>query len=113
MIRLAIVAAGLVWAGAARADAPLTPRRAEGERLFGQTCVYCHGEHGWAARDLGRDRGPDKALIAHRDDLDPAYIRFVIRRGVGDMPAYTPTDITSAQIDEVVDYLTRNRPAAH
>jgi mono/diheme cytochrome c family protein len=107
------LSAVLLAASAARADPPTTSRQAEGAALFARTCVYCHGEHAWAARDLGKDKGPDRALIAQRTDLDPAYIRHVLRHGVGNMPAYTPTDLSPAQVEAVVDYLTRNKPAAH
>ena len=112
-----IVALAALGAVAAQAQtppaAPLTPRQAEGQALFGKTCAYCHGEHGFAARDLGARLGPDKAFIARRNDLDAAYIRFVIRHGQGNMPAYTPTDLSRDQIEAVVAYLTRNKTEAH
>jgi mono/diheme cytochrome c family protein len=117
MIRQAATSLVLVMlAGAAAAaaePAQLTALQERGKALFEQTCVYCHGERGWATRDLGARLGAEKAVLSRRDDLDPRYVRFVIRHGLNNMPAYTPTDLDADQIGAVIDYLTRNKPAAH
>ena len=88
---------------------PLTARQTVGRALFARTCIYCHGENGWATRKLAVIRGVDKSRIDQRDDLDPKVVAFVVRHGLGSMPAYTPTDLTADQIAIIVDYLTRRR----
>jgi mono/diheme cytochrome c family protein len=97
------------WAQAE--DLP-TAQQLQGERLFAATCQYCHAANGWATRDLAR-RGEAQATIDQRADLSPGLIRGVLRHGVGNMPAFTPTDLSDAQIDALIAWLARpRRPGA-
>jgi len=93
------------------ADESLTPRQTQGQALFARTCVYCHDQRGWGTRDIGARLGTAKALIAQRNDLSDSYIRLVLRHGIGNMPAFTPTDLSTEQIEAIVAYLTRNNAA--
>lgn len=107
---LALLAFGTP-AAAGEGDAALTARQLEGQRLYQATCHYCHAPGGWGARDLARRLGAERAVLLERADLDPHYIRFVVRHGLNSMPAYTPTDLSERQIACVADYLTRRNPA--
>jgi mono/diheme cytochrome c family protein len=110
MERLALLIATILLtsvAGAAEV-VPVAPQATSGQHLFEATCQYCHGANGFATRDLAR-RGVVQPRIDQRQDLDPKLIRFVVRHGVGNMPALTPTDLSDRQIDAVIAYLTRPR----
>ena len=71
------------------------------------TCVYCHGPNVWGTFTLGRRLGADHALLEQRTDLVGPYVKTVIRAGVGSMPAFRRTELTDADVDAIVDYLTR------
>lgn len=88
----------------------LTPRQAEGQRLYAATCIYCHNPRAYGTEALGRRLGPDKAVLDGREDLPDDYIRGVIKQGLGNMPAYTPTDLSDDEISAIVDYLNRSNP---
>ena len=93
------------------ADPPaLTARQEQGRKLYNGTCVYCHGPNVWGTFTLGRRMGTDHALLEQRADLVPAYVKTVIRAGVGSMPAIRRTELNDAEVDAIVDYLTRNNP---
>ena len=49
----------------------------------------------------------ERSVIAERNDLDPTYIRTIVRNGLASMPAYTPTDLNERQIEAIAAYLTR------
>lgn len=40
--------------------------------------------------------------------LEPKYISTMVRHGLGIMPSFRPTEITNADLDALVSYLTRN-----
>jgi mono/diheme cytochrome c family protein len=91
------------------------PRSAAGgpspsEVLFNTHCGICHLQMGPGTIMLGRRLGPDHALLDERTDLDPDYIKHVVRNGIGGMPPQTRVDLPDAELDAVAAYLTR--PAA-
>ena len=101
---LALLAAGIVWAGgcsSARRGEPLhgplpvTDARVERGRLvFMQRCQKCHpgGEAG-----LGPGLN-DKPL--------PRFLQHLqVRYGLGAMPAFSPAKISESQLDDLLEYL--------
>lgn len=107
-----IVVLGVLLASGASAETPLTARQQDGKKLFEATCNYCHNPKGWATERLRTRLDESRVLIAERSDLNRDYIRFVVRNGLVNMPAYTPTDLNEAQIQSISDYLTRNNGSA-
>jgi mono/diheme cytochrome c family protein len=105
-----LLAFGALVAGAAHADESrsLSPLQQEGKALFEATCVYCHNPRGWGTERLKTRLPEERSVLVDRTDLEPVYIRAVVRNGLISMPAYTPTDLSDAQIDAVAAYLTRN-----
>jgi mono/diheme cytochrome c family protein len=106
MKRAMIVVVVLAMVGAiscanARRDEPFAPevildnaRQVRGEQVFARHCAQCHpnGEAG-----LGpaiNDRPVPKALIAAQ-----------IRAGVGEMPAFDESMMSSDDVDAVTEYL--------
>ncbi len=112
MRAMVFAAAGLVlMCGAVAAqDRPLSPKQAEGKALYAATCVYCHGPRGYGTEALAARLGAGKGVLDGRSDLNAEYIRAIVRQGLGNMPAYTPTDLTEDQIAAVGEYLMRNNP---
>lgn len=103
MKRVALAAALLAAVVPARA-AELT-----GKEVFDRHCVHCHGpgDEMTGTLQLARTRGEDKALLTERDDLPPVYIQMIVRQGLKAMPAFVPSDLNDAQLQALVEYLTR------
>jgi mono/diheme cytochrome c family protein len=82
---------------------------APGKALFEQHCAMCHAAgpgHAGTMR-LTEVRGAAKAVLAQRTDLDPAYIRIVVRQGLVEMPPWRPTELDDAALQQIMAYLTR------
>ena len=105
-IVLVLLALGTTIVAAAETES-LTAKQQEGRALFEATCIYCHNARGFATERLRTRLPEDRSVLTERTDLDPAYIRTVVRNGLASMPAYTPTDLNEAQIQAIAAYLTR------
>jgi mono/diheme cytochrome c family protein len=79
-----------------------------GQQEFSKVCAKCHLEGGTGAFMLGRRLGKDKALLEGRNDLQAECIRYVVRNGILGMPAITRVEVTDADLDAIVRYLTPN-----
>ena len=112
-MRAVIVAMALSFAtmvvGAAESES-LNPQQQQGKALFEATCAYCHNARGFATERLRTRLPEDRSVLTERTDLDPAYIRTIVRNGLASMPAYTPTDLNEAQIRAIAAYLARPQP---
>jgi mono/diheme cytochrome c family protein len=93
------------------ADTPLSPLQEQGQKLFRNNCFYCHTEKVWGTLSLERRRPGGDALLEKRTDLTPEFVKSVVRNGLGSMPAYRRTELTDADVDAIIAYLTRNRSA--
>jgi len=91
---------------------PLTGQAATpaDEALFIGKCAICHGTVGPGTIMLGRRLGKERAMLATRTDLDPAYIEGVVRGGLNSMPRFTRVELPDAQLAQIQRYLTRNNP---
>lgn len=109
---LAAVPAALLVALAVPAAEPaaLTPQQQEGREVFNSKCIWCHGPNLWGTYNLAHRLGPDHALLEQRTDLVGPFVKSVVRNGLSSMPPLRRTEISDAQLDAVVAYLTRNNP---
>lgn len=91
----------------------LTPAQAEGRQLYGVHCIYCHGAGPGRAGTtaLARRVGKDRAVLEARDDLDRAYVQYVVRHGLNAMLPLRRTELTDAELGRIVDWLQRPRVA--
>ncbi|MDX9875740.1 MAG: cytochrome c [Spongiibacteraceae bacterium] len=80
-----------------------------GEALFAARCGACHFEEGMGSNVLAKRLGPERALLAQRDDLNAEYVRLVVRRGMGMMPFLTRVDVPDAELEAITGWLTRQR----
>jgi len=108
-MKLAAIISLVVAGGSATAAEPaaLTADQLQGKRLFEATCLYCHNPRGWGTEKLRTRLPEERAVLTDRTDLNAAYIRTIVRNGLVNMPAYTPTDLSEAQIKAIAAYLTR------
>jgi mono/diheme cytochrome c family protein len=95
--------------------APVTakPGQPPGYVQFQLACSVCHGtgpgKPGTSAL-AAKYKGATPALLEERTDLNPAYIKQVVRQGLYVMPFFRKTELSDADLNTIVTYLTRKRP---
>ena len=105
------------------AFAQQAPDVAQGHALFNTWCAGCHRAV-VVDNDNPKSRvnsvvagsytleqryhGSKPAALEQRTDLAPAYIKSVVRAGLNVMPRTRKTELTDAELGDVVAYLTRN-----
>lgn len=90
-----------VAAAAQDRPAPRSP-----EQVFADKCVYCHDARGWGTRSLARRTPEGQAQLLDRQVLPAVLVQFAVRRGVGSMPQFTPTEISDAELDALAAWLS-------
>ncbi len=82
-----------------------------GKALFARDCAPCHaaGQDHPGTMRLAQTRGPARAVLEQRTDLDPAYIRLVVRQGLVEMAPWRVSEIDDAALNQIVEYLTHGR----
>ena len=73
----------------------LNAHEQQGQKVFMKNCYACHP---------GGDAGLGPSL--NDKPLPDFMIRLQVRHGFGAMPAFTPTDISDADLDALLDYLS-------
>jgi len=79
---------------------------AQGKAAFTHRCVMCHREGQTGTFILARRLGKEKSLLEQRTDLQPAYIRQVVRAGLVNMPRLSRVEMPDPDLDAVIAYLT-------
>ena len=85
-----------------------------GKVVYETWCLHCHGEPapgplpGTSSLEI-RYNGALPAVLTERTDLAPEYIRTVVRNGLFSMPRSRKTEISDAQLEDIVAYLTAGR----
>jgi len=89
----------------------------QGKAVFDQWCIGCHGPlpgmgrfppaGSYRLQQLYKDTKP--ALLEERNDLAPELIRVAVRHGLPIMPPLRKTEVSDAELDAVIAYLTRNK----
>lgn len=82
----------------------------EGERLYGQECAYCHAGRNTGTIMLGRRMDPAQAELHKRKDLEPDYVKAVVRNGMVNMPPLSRVELTDEDLDKIAVWLARNEP---
>lgn len=98
-----------------------TPSEKHGKAVFDKWCLPCHGaeapKHGMftngalpgTAALAVKYQGKLPAVLEERTDLKPTYIRTVVRHGLYGMPITRKTEVSDAELDDVISYLTERR----
>jgi mono/diheme cytochrome c family protein len=102
------------------AAAQRAPSADNGKVVFDKWCAPCHGatitEAGLfpagplpGTQALGlKYKGELPAVLEQRTDLAPALIRTVVRGGLFGMPITRKTEISDAELEDIIAYLTDN-----
>lgn len=90
--------------------APAAVRSSEREvrspqEVFASRCAYCHEAGGWGTRVLARRVPKGQAELRQRDSLPPALTTLVVRRGIGAMPPFTPTELSDEELQALAEWL--------
>lgn len=88
----------------------------KGQAVFVRWCQGCHEAlpgHGFDPPAgtytlQKRYNGSIPAELEKRTDLSGQYIRTLVRKGMNVMPPLRKTEVTDADLDDVIAYLTRN-----
>jgi len=79
---------------------------------FQNSCAVCHasgpahpGTRALAYKYRGKEPGPLEA----RADLAPDFIKYTVRHGVSVMPMFRKTELSDADLDAIVAYLTHRQ----
>ena len=97
-----------------------TPSQTNGKAVFDKWCAPCHGAvapknvmfgtgalAGTSALAV-KYKGKLPAVLEERTDLTPPMIKSVVRHGLYGMPITRKTEVSDAELEDVVAYLTRN-----
>jgi mono/diheme cytochrome c family protein len=90
-----------------------TPSKGEpkGYVQYENYCSVCHGEGVGKPGTMAlqaKYKGALPALLEKRTDLTPELIRTYVRQGFSVMPIFRKTEISDADLDAIIAYLTRN-----
>lgn len=66
-----------------------------GRQIMEKVCVYCHSPA----------VGPAVGPVLEGRGLDPAYVMYAVTYGIGEMPAFRPTDFSDRDLKMLADYL--------
>jgi (+)-pinoresinol hydroxylase len=119
--RLALVTAAIFMAasspgigqdlGEAPTFAPLQDHLTltRGPEVYTYWCWNCHGEGPGKPGTVAlaaRYQGAVPALLTERTDLSPDLVKFYVRNGFSIMPHFRKTQISDAQLEALVTYLS-------
>ena len=113
MMNSSVLLSGLMIAfGASAAFAQQAPVD-RGKQVYDYWCATCHGagpgHPGTQALEVKYKGTGLPAQLAERSDLTPDMIRFFVRNGLSVMPIFRKTEVSDADLDAVVAYLSRPR----
>jgi mono/diheme cytochrome c family protein len=100
-------AASTAWHAAAADDAPSA---AHGRQVFTYWCAPCHGAgpgHPGTDALAAKYKGSVPAELEKRIELPASLIRGVVRNGISVMPIFRKTEISDADLADIVAYLSR------
>ena len=82
-----------------------------GEQVYVQWCAICHSDGPGMAGTIilaMRYQGAVPALLQERTDLTAPLLDVFVRQGFGAMPYFRKTEISDADFDALVTYLTHD-----
>jgi len=103
-----IAAVALVWTLPAFAQ-DSTVRRAP--EVYDKWCTPCHGSGEGKPGTISAAalyKGSKPAMLDERTDITAAGIRSVVRKGMYIMPRFRKTEVSDAELETIVTFLTRS-----
>ena len=84
-----------------------------GAAVFNNWCAACHARDARSAPGTAslqfKYQGKTPAALEDRRDLTPQAIRLFVRQGVATMPFSRPTEVSNADLDALIAYLTQSK----
>ena len=80
-----------------------------GEETYLNNCGICHNLGEMGTRILAKRLGDERAVLAERTDLAPAFINYVVRNGLLSMPLFNRGTLSEEELGAIVTYLTRHK----
>lgn len=77
------------------------------EALFVEKCSMCHRDKGMGTVLLSRRMDPKLAPLENRKDLEPDFVKSVVRGGLMNMPAIPKGEVSDQQLDVIAVYLSK------
>jgi mono/diheme cytochrome c family protein len=96
---------GALTCAALASAAEVTPEAVEPGELFVQKCAACHDAGGWGTRALARRVPPGREQLLERESIPAAFTRHVVRRGIGSMPQFTPSELSDEDLARLATWL--------
>jgi mono/diheme cytochrome c family protein len=106
-----IVVVGVCVALAARPVAAQTSPSERGKQVYDKWCTPCHGAGEGKPGTISAAavyKGSKPAVLSERTDLTAAGIKTAVRSGVYIMPRFRKTEVSDAELDSIIAYLTRS-----
>lgn len=85
------IVAGTAWAGHEAAGPDFTWK--DGAEVYAKVCALCH------------ETSVGPALRGR--ELDPLYIRLIVRNGSRAMPAFRASEIDDASLEKLAEYISK------
>jgi len=95
-----LLAALLPLAARSAGEEPRSP-----QEIYETRCAYCHDAGGWGTRTLAKRVPEGQAVLTARTNLPAAYTAFVVRRGIGSMPQFNPSELTDEELEALAEWL--------
>ena len=106
----AVFAIAFVWAALDARPAAAQTALEHGKQVYDKWCTPCHGSGEGKPGTISAQalyKGSKPAVLAERTDLTAAGIKTAVRSGVYIMPRFRKTEVSDAELDAIVAYLTR------
>src|SRR5690606_36049771 len=81
----------------------------EAEALYVEKCSMCHRQMGMGTVLLARRVDPAQAQLEDRQGLTATFVKLAARRGIGNMPAIPPGEVSDEQLEIIAEYLASER----
>ena len=107
-VLLACLAAGTVIGAPVFAQQQSASER--GRQVYEKWCTPCHGSGEGKPGTIAAGaiyKGAKPAVLTERTDLTAAGIKSAVRGGIYVMPRFRKTEVTDAELDTIVAYLTQ------
>jgi mono/diheme cytochrome c family protein len=105
--------AALIICGSGSATEPSDPYAA-GRAVYTKWCAPCHDPgviHPGTNALTVKYQGVKSGVLLEWKDLPPEMVRHLVRNGISVMPQFRKTEISDADLDALVKFLSRNTPA--
>jgi mono/diheme cytochrome c family protein len=83
-----------------------------GQLVYDKWCAPCHDPgiiHPGTHALMAKYANSKPAVLKEWTDLDPLFLRYTVRHGVSIMPQFRKTEITDAELGDLVAYLTHQQ----